>query len=201
MLKHVGRNLNAEVYLAIWAAEKGCAVDYTGKSLRYFWVAAKVRIDTKPSHAVSQEETGQVRFNLLKQRVHLVVELLNCKAVDAAARREAEPFEIDQVDVKSIERKMDCCFKKYILALGKTMNHGEGSVLLLLGNVGNLGAECVHIRLGSGRAWRIVPPEFNFVSQQELPLLKKLEHIKLCGVVVNFENTQVLTIALDSQVL
>jgi hypothetical protein len=122
------------------------------------------------------------------------------KAVDAAAGRKAEAFQVHQVNVEPIQRKMNSCLKEDILTLGKSMDHGERSVFLLLSNIGNFCAECVHVWLACCGARGVIPPKLYFFCKHELALLKGLKGIKFRCVVVYLENSQVLAVALDSKV-
>lgn len=128
-------NLDPEIDLAVRAAKKGRAVNDTRQPLRNLGVEAQIRVDCQSTHAVTQQEARKIWPYLLEYCRDLVVELLNSETVGAAACREPKSFKVHQVDVEPVERKVDCCLKKYILALGESVNHGKRGMLLVLRNI------------------------------------------------------------------
>lgn len=77
ILQDVGGYLDPEIDLTVWASKKGCAIDDTRQPLCNFWIKAQIRINSEPTHAVTQQEARKVWFNLLEQCVHLVVKLFD----------------------------------------------------------------------------------------------------------------------------
>jgi hypothetical protein len=112
---------------------------------------------------VTQQEARKVRSNLLEYCVHLVVELFDCESIGATACREPKSFKVDQVDVETVERKVDRCLKEHILALSESVDHRKRGMFFMLSYVGYLSAESVHVRFGGSVAGGVVAPKFDFV--------------------------------------
>ena len=87
---------------------------------------------------MAKQKAGKARLHLLEQRGHLNVKLIDCKTIDPSSAGKPIAFQVNKVNVKAVQRKVNRRLKKHILALRKPVHHSDGGVLLLLCHVRDL---------------------------------------------------------------